>query len=547
MIAQQIQRTAGDVLPQEHVALRKGIWGCIHAHALDQTICKDATRRNKALHMLWVDMTKAFDSVSHGSIKWILARSGVPSPTRRLLSVIMSKQSVRYCGHQNGKLVKSKPLDVKRGVMQGDTLSPLLFCMAISPISSVLRITVSPYRTATGALTPNSGPLEINHQFYMDDLKVYTSRWEDIPTAKLAIEKVAGELGLKMNPSKCAVTSLCAPQQLTSAIGMEDIPVLGSSSLYKYLGAEQNALISTDHLWTRIIEKAETTARRIMLSDLTVRQKVNGYNQVVIPKLKYAFSCIIYGTGKFCTMRKRTRAFDESIRKLLAEAKMRYGHSCVARLYVNKEDGGLGLKSAEEELEHTVVYNWCYVALRPELQIPYQLCESLRSSNKRSLTSDFYSVLTENQLENEVTRLPEATIHVRDRTYTTATTAARAISTIVHGRWARTRLHEWKQREVASRVIADSEIGNGPYVCLKDSFLWSQTGWVSSEVLRNVWATQEGSLPTKGSAAELLRTITIPRVGMVASMDLSCAYLQLPKLSVTSTRWPDMLTPTDES
>ncbi|KAK6027030.1 hypothetical protein OSTOST_06989 [Ostertagia ostertagi] len=136
----------------------------------------------------------------------------------------------------------------------------------------------------------------------------------------------------------------------------------------------------------------------------------------------------------------------------LAETKMRYGHSCVARLYVKKEDGGLGLKSAEEELEHTVVYNWCYVASRPELQIPYLLCESLRRSNKRSLSSDFYSVLAENRLENEVTRLPGAN-H-------SSTKAARAISTLVHERWARTRMHEWRQREVASRVIANNITGN---------------------------------------------------------------------------------------
>ncbi|KAK6018747.1 reverse transcriptase [Ostertagia ostertagi] len=501
MIAQQILRTASSVLPQEQVALRKGIWGCIHAHTLDQTICKDAIRRNKPLHMLWVDMTKAFDSVSHGAIKWILARSGVPSPTRRLLSVIMSRQSVRYCGYQNGRMVRSKPLDVKRGVMQGDTLSPLLFCMAIAPISAKLRNSVSPYRTATGALSPNSEPLEINHQFYMDDLKVYTSRWDDIAKAKQGIEKVAGELGLQMNPTKCAVNSLNVPQQLTATEEMENIPVLGSSSLYKYLGAEQNALINIDELWTRVVAKSEATAVRIMQSNLTVRQKVNGYNQVVIPKLKYAFSCVVYGTGKFQTMRKRARTFDETIRKLLADCKMRYGHSCTARLYANKEDGGLGLKSAEEELEHTVVYNWCYVASRPELQIPYLLCESLRRSNKRSLSSDFYSVLAENRLENEVTRDPEATIHVRGTPYTTATKAARAISTLVHGRWARTRLHEWKQREVASRVIAGNTSGNPDCICLKDSFLWSKTGWVSSEVLRNVWAAQEGSLPTKGSAS----------------------------------------------
>ncbi|KAK6035833.1 hypothetical protein COOONC_26662 [Cooperia oncophora] len=367
--------------------------------------------------------------------------------------------------------------------MQGDTLSPLLFCMAIAPISAWLR--------------NNKGPLEINHLFYMDDLKVYSPRWDDIVKAQEGIQKVAGELGLRMNPSKCAVNSLNHPPPLVTTPGMEEIPVLGTSSLYKYLGAEQNALVSVDQLWSRTREKALAAARRIMLSDLAVRQKVNGYNQVVIPKLKYAISCVIYGTGKFCTMRKQ----GKSVRMKVAQSHLRFGHSCVPRLYVNKEEGGLGLKSAEEEMEHTIVYTWCYLASRPEFHIPYHLCESLRGSNKRSLTSDFRAVMAENRLEDEVTRIAQASIQVKDRTFAAATEAARAISTLVHERWARTRMYEWKQRVVASRVISNNETNEQPYVCHKDSFLWSQTGWVSSEVLRNVWAAQEASLPTKASAS----------------------------------------------
>ncbi|XGW25126.1 hypothetical protein V3C99_006493, partial [Haemonchus contortus] len=501
MIAQQILQSAGDVLPREQVALRKGVWGCTHAHILDQTICKDALRRKNTLHTLWVDMTKAFDSVSHGAIKWILKRAGVPSLTRRLLSVILTKQSVRYCGYQNGKLVKSEPLEVKRGVMQGDTLSPLLFCMAIAPISTWLRNNVSPYRTSTGALTLACEPLTINHIFYMDDLKVYSPSWDDIVKAKEGIQKVAGELGLRLNPSKCAVNSLNQPRPNEMTPSMDDIPVLGSNSLYKYLGAEQTSLISWDQLWSRVRTNAMATARRIMLSDLAVRQKVNGYNLIVIPKLKYAISCIIYGNGRFCTMRKQAREFDEAIRKLLAETHMRFGHSCVARLYVNKEQGGLGLKSAEEEMEHTIVYTWCYLASHPDFQVPYHLCESLKSSNKRSLISDFLSVIAENRLENEITRPAQSSICVRNKIYVTATSAARAISTLVHERWANTRMHEWLQRQVASRVLSSNENTGLPYVCHKDSFLWSQTGWVSSTVLRNAWAAQEGSLPTKGSAS----------------------------------------------
>ncbi|KAK6056551.1 hypothetical protein COOONC_05941 [Cooperia oncophora] len=172
--------TCYKVLVRSRYSRAQGSGAALHAHILDQTICKDALRRKNVLHTLWVDMTKAFDSVSHGAIKWILARAGVPYPTRRLLSAIMAKQSVQYCGTHNGKMVKSEPLEVKKGVMQGDTLSPLLFCMAITPISAWLRNNISPYRTSTGAMMMLEGPLEINHLFYMDDLKVYSPKWDDI-------------------------------------------------------------------------------------------------------------------------------------------------------------------------------------------------------------------------------------------------------------------------------------------------------------------------------------------------------------------------------
>ncbi|KAK6045353.1 hypothetical protein COOONC_17142, partial [Cooperia oncophora] len=325
MIANRITAGLGDRLPREQVALRRGIWGCTHAHILDQTI--------------------------------------------------------------------------RNGLMQGDTLSPLLFCMAIAPISGWLRSNIEPYKTRTGSGTRSEGSLEVGHIFYMDDLKVYTTNWADLVKAKAGIQKVAEQLGLRMNPSKCAVKSVNTMEREQTEVG--DIPILGSNSLYKYLGAEQGTLVSMRQLWNRVRKNAWDTAVRIMNSDLTVRQKVAGYNQTVIPKLKYAASCVIFGMGRLVSFRKQARDFDVRIRKLLEESRMRFGYSCVARLYVRKEDGGLGLKSIEEEVDHTIVYTWCYLASNPDFIVPYQLAESLRASSKRSLTSDFKSVLAANGLEDK--------------------------------------------------------------------------------------------------------------------------------------------------
>ncbi|KAL6730481.1 hypothetical protein Aduo_001454 [Ancylostoma duodenale] len=82
MMAHQITREIEGRLPQEQLALKKGVWGCTHAYILDRTINKYAERHKKKLHMLWVDMTKAYDSLFHRAIKWTLARWGISARAR---------------------------------------------------------------------------------------------------------------------------------------------------------------------------------------------------------------------------------------------------------------------------------------------------------------------------------------------------------------------------------------------------------------------------------------------------------------------------------
>ncbi|RCN26754.1 reverse transcriptase, partial [Ancylostoma caninum] len=310
MMALQITKEVGERLPPEQLALRKGIWGCTHAHILDQAVCKDAEISGKELHMLWVDMAKAYDSVSHGAVRWIMAKWGVSSPIRNTLSTLMNLQTIRYCNMQEGKLIASRPLRIRNGLMQGDALSPLLFCMVISPISHWLRHNVLPYETKTGSGPNSDGPLRLGHIFYMDDLKVYTSRWDQLAEAKKGIQKVAQQLGLEMNPAKCAVKSLNSLQSGTPQQELREIPVLAASEFYKYLGVEQNSLSNIEEMWSRAEESALTVTKIIMDSELTVHQKIMGFNQTVIPKMKYVVSCIIFGSGRFVSLKKRARELD---------------------------------------------------------------------------------------------------------------------------------------------------------------------------------------------------------------------------------------------
>jgi len=175
-------------LPAEQMALKKGVWSTTHAHILDRTIVKDCVTRGRPLSIAWIDFAKAFDSVPHKYIVWILETIGVRESVRTLLARLMSDWELTFTGFENGRLCSSRPLKVLNGVLQGDTLSPLLFCLSVSPISHYLNSNLQKYRTSTGTIggraTANS--MELNHLYYVDDLVIYTPSPDDLRQAVTA-------------------------------------------------------------------------------------------------------------------------------------------------------------------------------------------------------------------------------------------------------------------------------------------------------------------------------------------------------------------------
>jgi len=106
---------------------------------IDRTILKEAKTRHKNLEVIWVDYAKAYDSVSHSWILECLTLLKTHPSLLRFMDTVMNEWKTElYLSNTSLGYV-----DIRRGIFQGDSFSPLLFIISLIPLSVLLRCTVN--------------------------------------------------------------------------------------------------------------------------------------------------------------------------------------------------------------------------------------------------------------------------------------------------------------------------------------------------------------------------------------------------------------------
>ena len=89
-------------------------------------------------------------------------------------------------------------VNMKRGIFQGDSQSPLLFFVALIPVSMML------WQVKAGNdLAKRKGSL--NHLLFMDDLKLFGKNEKQVDTLVNTVRIFSDDTGMGIGISKCAV------------------------------------------------------------------------------------------------------------------------------------------------------------------------------------------------------------------------------------------------------------------------------------------------------------------------------------------------------
>src|SRR5215510_9954244 len=140
--------------------------GCKENILIDRCIVQDSVQYKRNLSMAWIDYSKAFDTTSHQLLLCLLRCLAVHNNIVRCIEHLFPLWKTRFSITSQRKTVSTQWITYERGIFQGDSLSPLLFCISLLPLSVALQKTRE-YNCGT----PGNRIHKVTHLLYMDDLK----------------------------------------------------------------------------------------------------------------------------------------------------------------------------------------------------------------------------------------------------------------------------------------------------------------------------------------------------------------------------------------
>jgi hypothetical protein len=325
------------LIPDEQKGNRRQSRGTKDQLLIDKMILRNAKRRKVNLHVAWIDYKKAFDSLPHSWIAKCLDMLGISSNIRQFLKTAMASWNTLLA--VNGQILGQ--VNIRRGIFQGDSLSPLLFVAAMIPLTIILRQTRLGYQTSKSAE-------KISHLLYMDDLKLYGKSAAELESLLNTVRIFSNDISMEFGLDKCATLTIQRGKVTnTENINMpnnNNIKGLSLEESYKYLGILQ----ADDIKHTQV--KAKSTAQYTKRVRKVLKSKLNGGN-IIKAINSWAVPVIRYTAGVVDWTQAELEDLDRKTRKLMTANHALHPQSDVDRLYLPRKAGGRGLLQIRQTVE----------------------------------------------------------------------------------------------------------------------------------------------------------------------------------------------------
>ena len=168
----------------------KRYWGPVY---IDKMLLQEAKRRKKSLAMRWTNYRKAYEMVPGSWVIESLNMIGIAKNVVNVLGKTIKWWRVELtCGAET-----LGEVPIKREIFHRDVLSPLLFVIALIPLTRIVRTANPGYEFRTGETK--------NHLLFMDDLKLYSKSERVLDSFSHTVRIFSEEIGMQFGIDKCVM------------------------------------------------------------------------------------------------------------------------------------------------------------------------------------------------------------------------------------------------------------------------------------------------------------------------------------------------------
>ena len=297
---------------------------------IDKTVLKDCRKTHNNLSIAWIDYRKAYDLVLHSWVNECMEIFGIGENLRTFLQKSMQQWRLSLTAN----VEDLGEVNVKRGIFQGDSLSPLMFALSMVPLSLILKKVNACYKW-------RKKEYKLNHLLFMDDLKLYAKSEEQTNTLVRTVYVFRTDIGMEFGIKKCGILTMkrdkivkCEGIKLPDGEVMKQVGQEG----YTYLGIVELDKIKETEMKEKITKEYKGRQRLILKSKLNGRNKVTAINT-------WAVAIFRYGAGTIQWKASELKDLDKKSRKTMTMYGGLHPKSDVDRLYVKRKEGGRGLIS----------------------------------------------------------------------------------------------------------------------------------------------------------------------------------------------------------
>ncbi|CAK1595194.1 unnamed protein product [Parnassius mnemosyne] len=237
----------------------------------------------------------------------------------------MGQWSTILCHQGKRMMAAENHIRIRRGIFQGDFLSPIWFCLSLNPYWSTL---LEGFRRR---FQLRKGGTKVTHLFYMDDLKLFASSRSHLMELLNITCDFSNSIRMELGTDKCAVLHVkrgrvAKSEDIEFSMSIS-INTLSEAETYRYLGMSQNIGIGDADMRQSVCDVFYARLTKVLNSLLSGVNKTHAYNGWIMPVLMYTFGILRWTQTEL-------NALDRKVRTIMKSHRMHHPRSSVMKLYL---------------------------------------------------------------------------------------------------------------------------------------------------------------------------------------------------------------------